>query len=119
MITRQYRPSKVRRLVLPTLTAMFLGYFAYHAFHGEYGIVGRQRLENQTVQLESELAHLKTKRQEVETRVSLLRPGSLDQDMVDERARETLSMVHPNDLVIMRSHDVALQNNNNPVNPTQ
>ena len=31
----------------------------------------------------------------------LLRPSSLDQDMVDERARVQLSVVNPNEVVIM------------------
>ena len=102
MTTRQHRPSRLRRFVLPAVTAVFLGYFAYHAFHGEYGIVGRAHLESQTAQLTGELDRLKSTREELETRVRLLRPGSLDQDMVDEEARAQLSMVHPNEVVIMR-----------------
>lgn len=108
MTTRQYRPSKLRRLILPAVTAAFLGYFAYHAFHGEYGLVGRARLESKAAQLQGELDRLTAQREEIERRVALLRPGSLDQDMVDERARETLAVVHPNDLVIMRRSNVAL-----------
>lgn len=108
MTTRQYRPSRLRHLLLPAVTAAFLGYFAYHAFHGEYGLVGRARLESRATQLEGELERLLSERRTIEGRVALLRPGSLDQDMVDERARETLAVIHPNDLVIMRRKDVAL-----------
>lgn len=108
MTTRQYRPSKLRRLILPVVTAAFLGYFAYHAFHGEYGLVGRARLESKATQLQGELDRLTAQREDIERQVALLRPGSLDQDMVDERARETLAVVHPNDLVIMRRSNVAL-----------
>jgi cell division protein FtsB len=111
MTTRQYRPSRLRRFVLPVVTAVFLAYFAYHAFHGEFGIVGRARLESQTQQLDAELARLKAERAVLETRVRLLRPGSLDQDMVDEEARSQLSMVHPNEVVIMRESLAAVQNN--------
>ena len=46
MITRQYRPSWLRRLILPAVTAVFLGYFGYHAVNGEYGMVGRARFES-------------------------------------------------------------------------
>lgn len=111
MTTRQHRPSRLRRFVLPAVTAVFLGYFAYHAFHGEYGIVGRAHLESQTSQLTAELDRLKASREALETRVRLLRPGSLDQDMVDEEARAQLSMVHPNEVVIMRETHAAVQNN--------
>lgn len=119
MATRQYRPSALRRLVLPAVTAAFLGYFAYHAFHGEYGIVGRSRLESRASQLQADLERLTAQRAALETRVELLRADSLDQDMLDERARATLAMVHPNEVVIMRNRDVALQNNLNPANPSQ
>jgi cell division protein FtsB len=109
MTTRQHRPSKLRRLVLPAVTAAFLGYFAYHAVHGEYGMVGRSKLETQTAELVAELERLEAQKADLLARVTLMRPDSLDQDMVDERARDSLSMVHPNELVIMRERHAALQ----------
>jgi cell division protein FtsB len=109
MTTRQHRPSKLRRLVLPAVTAAFLGYFAYHAVHGEYGMVGRTKLESQAAELTAELARLDAQKADLLGRVELMRPSSLDQDMVDERARESLSMVHPNEVVIMRTAQVAVQ----------
>jgi cell division protein FtsB len=101
----------LRKLVLPAITAAFLGYFAYHAVHGEYGMVGRTHLETRTAELQAELARLKAQKSALLDKVMLLRSSSLDQDMVDERARISLSMVHPNDLVIMRDSRAAPQNN--------
>ncbi len=40
----------------------------------------------------------------IENRVRLLRPGSLDLDMLDERARYQLDYAHPRDLVRMIAH---------------
>jgi len=111
MITRQYRPSWTRRLVLPAVTAVFIGYFAYHAVSGEYGLVGRAKFESKTKALQSELAELEHQKDQLETRVKLLRPDSLDQDMVEERARIELSVVNPNDVVIMDFASAAPQNN--------
>jgi len=111
MTTRQYRPSRSRHLILPAVTAVFLGYFAYHAFHGEYGIVGRQRLETKMTQLKADLGRLVAERSALENRVKLMRSGSLDQDMVDERAREQLNMVHPNEVVILLQGRAAVQDN--------
>jgi cell division protein FtsB len=111
MTTRQHRPSKLRRFILPVVTIAFLGYFAYHSVHGEYGMVGRTRMETKTAQLKAELERLREQKAELLGRVALMRPSSLDQDMVDERARLSLSMVHPNEVVIMLDHQVALQNN--------
>ena len=101
MITRQYRPSWSRRLILPAVTAIFIGYFGYHSIQGEYGMVGRARFESRTQELDAELARLNTEKTALEARVKLLRPASLDQDMVDERARVQLSVVNPNEVVIM------------------
>ncbi|MCM5552505.1 septum formation initiator family protein [Pleomorphomonas sp. NRK KF1] len=101
MITRQYRPSWLRRLILPAVTAVFLGYFGYHAVNGEYGMVGRARFESRTQELNAELARLNAEKAALEAHVRLLRPSSLDQDMVDERARVQLSVVNPNEVVIM------------------
>lgn len=41
-------------------------------------------------------------RQELERRVALLRPESLDPDMIDERARASLNVVQPQELAILR-----------------
>lgn len=101
MITRQYRPSWLRRLILPAVTTIFLGYFGYHAVNGEYGMVGRARFESRTQELNAELARLNAEKAALEAHVRLLRPSSLDQDMVDERARIQLSVVNPNEVVIM------------------
>lgn len=111
MATRQYRSSNSRRLILPAVSVAFLAYFAYHAFHGEYGFSGKAVLTSRTVQLEQQLSMLQAEREELEIQVGLLRSTSLDQDMLDEEARRQLSMVHPNEVVIMRSFDAALQNN--------
>ncbi len=111
MTTRQHRPSKFRRLALPAVTAAFLAYFAYHSVHGDYGMVGLTLLERQSAELEAELDRLAAEKRVLVDKVVLLRPASLDQDMVDERARSSLGLVHPDEVVIMRSRRLAMQDN--------
>lgn len=101
MITRQYRPSWLRRLILPGVTAVFIGYFGYHAVSGEYGMIGRARFEAQSRALDAELDRLNATKRGLEAHVKLLRASSLDQDMVDEEARAQLSVVNPNEIVVM------------------
>ena len=101
MITRQYRPSWSRRLILPAVTAIFIGYFGYPSIQGEYGMVGRARFEAKARELDAELVRLQAEKSDLEKHVKLLRADSLDQDMVDERARIQLSVVNPNEVVIM------------------
>jgi len=102
MATRQRRKSVTRQLVLPAVTVAFLAYFAYHAFHGEYGLFARARFDDEAVHLRGELAAVRAKRERLERRVALLRPESLDPDMIEERARLSLNVVHRNELVILR-----------------
>lgn len=65
-------------------------------------MVGRAMIERQVSELEQELAILTAEREELVARVSLLRPESLDPDMLDERARLNLNLVHANELVVLR-----------------
>jgi cell division protein FtsB len=100
--TRQRKQSFLRRLITPAIAIAALGYFGFHAMSGELGLVGRALIERQVSDLESELAILVAERQDLVSRVSQLRPASLDPDMLDERARLNLNLVHANELVVLR-----------------
>lgn len=100
--TRHRKESFLRRLIIPVAALAVLAYFGFHALNGELGLVGRAVIEHQVVDLESRLAVLVSEREELVARVSLLRPESLDPDMVDERARLSLNLVHANELTILR-----------------
>ncbi|WP_208983780.1 FtsB family cell division protein [Pannonibacter carbonis] len=100
--TRQRKKSVLRRFIIPVAASAVLAYFAYHAVNGEFGMAGRERIEHQVAALEAELRVLTDEREHIATRVSLLRPESLDPDMVDERARANLNVVHVNELAILR-----------------
>ena len=102
MATRQRRRTLFSKLALPVAALACLGYFVYHAFHGEYGIFARQRLEGEVLSLSAELAALKAERQRLDRRIALLKPSSLDPDMIEERARASLNMAHPDEIVILR-----------------
>ncbi|ASP36662.1 septum formation initiator [Labrenzia sp. VG12] len=89
-------------MITPVIAIAALGYFGFHAMSGELGMVGRAMIERQVSELEAELATLTAEREELVARVSLLRPESLDPDMLDERARLNLNLVHTNELVVLR-----------------
>ena len=100
MSTRQRKRSKLKPLLAPAGSLLLLAYFAYHAVEGEYGLTALDRLQDRQAQLSAELAELKDDRAALEARVDLMRPESLDPDMIDERARQALSLAHPRDIVI-------------------
>lgn len=100
--TRQRKQSVLRRLTIPTAALSVLAYFGFHALNGELGLVGRARIERQEALLQAELDALVKERSLLLSKVSLLRPESLDPDMVDERARQSLNLVQKDELVILR-----------------
>jgi cell division protein FtsB len=105
MTTRQFRHSILPRLILPAVAAAYLAYFGFWAFHGHYGVWAKTRLEGEATELQAELAALKEQRRALEHRVKLLRPESIDPDMLDEQARQALNFLRPNEVVL----DSALQ----------
>jgi cell division protein FtsB len=77
-----------------------LAFFAWHAFKGPRGFQYRDALGVQTAKLETDLAKVTGTREEFETRVKLLRPGSIDPDLLDEMARQTLNLAKPNEFIV-------------------
>jgi cell division protein FtsB len=100
MSTRQRKQSKIRPLLLPFCCLLVMGYFAYHAVEGDYGLFALGKLGDRVAALESELQLARADRQRMESHVALMRPESLDRDMIDERAREALNMADAKDIVI-------------------
>lgn len=105
MWTRQHKQTNRGRLIVPALTAMFLSYFGFHAYHGEFGIYSKYRLEARAVELQARLDAVRAQRLEIERRVHMLHDGSLEKDMLDEQARNALNVSHADELTIMRPFD--------------
>jgi cell division protein FtsB len=79
-----------------------LAYFGYYALYGSHGIVNWVRL-TQTIELKrAELGAIQAERQGLERRVRQLRPGSIDPDLLDERARANLGYTDGDEVVILR-----------------
>jgi cell division protein FtsB len=93
---------RLRGLIFPFLACAVNGYFGYHLLNGKHGLDARVTLDQQATTLEHELAALREVRTGLERDVALLRPETIDPDMLDERAREILNFAHPDDFVISR-----------------
>jgi len=88
--------------IFPLLACGAGGYFAYHLQIGDHGLKARADLERREEVLAGELAGLQDVRVRLERDVALLRPESLDPDMLDERARAILNLAHQDDLVMLK-----------------
>ena len=99
MISRSF---KLRNLLIPVACVGVMSYFAYHAVHGDHGLYAAWTLNETVENLKKEKADMIEVREKLEHKVSLMRPESLDPDTLDEQARTTLNMAHPNDITIIR-----------------
>jgi len=100
--TRQHRKRRTGVLIVPAITVAFLAYFGFHAFHGEFGIYNKHRLDAQAETLKGQLASIKAEREELEQRVQLLHDGTIEKDMLDEQARRALNLSRTDEVTIYR-----------------
>jgi cell division protein FtsB len=101
MWTRQHKQRNTGRLIVPAISALFLAYFGFHAYHGEFGIYSKYQLEARAAELQGRLDVVRAKRVDLERRVQLLHDGTLEKDMLDEQARRALSLSKADELTIM------------------
>lgn len=78
-----------------------VAYFGFHAVHGDRGLLTYWRLQHEIGVARLMLEDFTSRRLTLEHRVHLLRPDSLDLDMVEERARLMLNFGHPDDFIIL------------------
>ena len=93
--------KRARRVAAPALGALLAVYFTYHMVQGEYGLIAYLQLKSQGAASKANLAELRAEEAKLARRVTLLRPDSLDPDLLDEQARRMLGFVHPDELVIL------------------
>ena len=86
-----------------TLIVMSLvAYFGYFAIYGNHGLVNWMRLQEQIDLKQADLDRVRDERLALEHRVRLLRPESVDPDLLEEQARARLGLSGPDEVVILR-----------------
>lgn len=88
-------------LIVASLCLALLGYFTWHALEGPRSFDHRDQLVARANVLEADLARIKGAQAKFEARVQLMRPESIDPDMLDELARRGLQYVGSDDLIIV------------------
>jgi len=97
---RQSRRSVVFDLSVFLSSLAVLAYFGWHGFYGPRSIEHGKFVRSEVVKYQTELADIKKVREQRDARVALLRPNSIDPDMLDEMARKTLQFSGDGDLII-------------------
>src|SRR5687767_10384761 len=80
--------------VVMALCLLLYGCFGWHYFYGFRSIAVQSQIEAAQAELRQQLQAEIEKRQQLETKVSLLQPEHLDLDFLDETARRILHYVH-------------------------
>lgn len=60
-------------------------------------------LERNIERLSDQYDDLHKQRQALENKVTMLRPGSIDPDLLEERARVVLGYQHPDEIMVIRA----------------
>jgi len=92
-----------RRLkaILPSLLGLCLcAYFGYHAIQGDRGVIRLMHLKQELKQAEESHNAVSAEKSAWDARVAGLKPGSLDPDLIEERARVELGMGRKGERVI-------------------
>ena len=76
-----------------------LSAIAWQGLYSHRNAAFRQRLAEHAAEVMKQLDDVKAKRVSLETRVIMLRPGSIDADLVDEIARRDLNMGNKHEIV--------------------
>jgi cell division protein FtsB len=92
--------------VVTCVCCALLGYFGWHAYKGPRGFPYRDGLEVKVAVLKSKYEGLQQQREKLENKVSLLRPESIDPDLLDELARGNLELAKPTDVVAFTQRQI-------------
>jgi len=96
--------ARSRYVIGPLLGILAVGYFGYHVVHGDRGLIAWWNIKQRVAAAKQALGISRSERKAIEHRVSLMEPGSLDPDMLEERARLMLNYGHVDDIVILEEH---------------
>ena len=94
------------RYILKSNLFVFVGvclclYFSFHAFEGNRGVMELVSVNSQIETLSLKNDKLKAERTGLEKKVSMMRPGAVDRDLLEERVRATLGYKHADEFSVL------------------
>ena len=87
------------------LGACIVGYFLYHTVEGERGWFAMLRLKNEVAAAQNRLSQLQQEHRDLDHEVQLMRPSSIDPDLLDEKSREMLGYSKSNEIIVLTPKD--------------
>jgi cell division protein FtsB len=91
-----------RGLGLPLVVMALVLYFGYFVVYGNHGLVNWIRLNHELGLKQAELDRIREERLALERRVRLMRPESVDPDLLEEQARARLGLSEHDEVLILK-----------------
>lgn len=100
---------RARQIAGPVIGMTVVVYFAYHAVQGDRGLLAFGKLRGEVETLQARVLDVRDDRFQLQQMVQMLRPETLDPDLLEERARlllgygntdELVVIIHPNDTTL-------------------
>ena len=96
--------ARVRFVVGPLLGVLAISYFAFHVTHGDRGLIAWWKIKQRTALAKKIMESSDYERKTIEKHVNLLKPNSIDPDMLEERAMLMLNYGYKDDIVILEEY---------------
>jgi cell division protein FtsB len=93
--------TRLRTAIGPFIGVFLVAYFAFHLVHGDRGLMAWWQVRDGIAASRAVLSDLNEERAKLEHRVHLLRAGSLDPDLLDERVRHVLNHGREDEIMIL------------------
>jgi len=103
MMSNSILRRRLGGLAVPAICIVVLAFIGHNAFIGDRGFLAHERIDAEATRLKIELAALTEKRELMEKHIRLLRPDTLDPDMLDERVRAVLNFEAEGEITILRN----------------
>ena len=92
----------VNLLLLPVICCAISGYFGYSFLFGDRGLIAWRATQDQLTAARHDLTQLRTKREKLQHRISLLDDDAIDPDLLDEVAHQVLLENRPGEVAVPR-----------------
>ena len=99
-MAERFARVRYRTIIVLLTCALGLLYVGYQSVQGERGLLRWVERSAEVERARAEVAALAEERRKLERRVSQLRAESLDLDLLDQEARRTLNLGHPDEEVL-------------------
>lgn len=92
----------LRRNMMAVIGLCLSFYFCYHLVAGQRGYLSLISLESRIASVSEDYNAHKSEREALEKKVVMMRPGSIDRDLLEERARHVLGYRYHDELILLQ-----------------